>query len=139
VPLIGQSTGVETLPATVLAEMPAVPESVGPLRRRATAFAERAGAPRRRVSDIALAVSEACSNVVIHAYRDRPGMLALRAEACQGEIRMKVVDEGDGLTPRPDSPGLGLGLPLIARLTDRFEVNPGPAGRGTELSMAFRV
>jgi len=137
--LIGQSTGVKTLPRTVLAEVPAVPESVGSLRRSAQEFAESAGAPRKRVSDIALAVSEACTNVVIHAYREQPGKLALAAEASDGEIRVRVVDEGEGLTPRADSPGLGLGLPLIARLTDRFEVNPGPAGRGTELSMSFRV
>jgi len=137
--LIGQSMSVETLPRTVLAEMPAVPESVGPLRRRAQAFAESAGAPRKRVSDIALAVSEACTNVVIHAYRERPGKLAVAAEATGNEIRLKVTDEGAGLTPRADSPGLGLGLPLIARLTDSFEVGPGPSGRGTELSMSFRV
>jgi serine/threonine-protein kinase RsbW len=130
---------VQALPTTMLAQMPAVPESVGPLRRRASELAEELGAPRRKVSDIALAVSEACTNVVIHAYRDEPGTLALAAESTDGELVMKVLDEGDGLTPRADSPGLGLGLPLIARLSDRFEVHPGPDGRGTELCMAFRL
>jgi serine/threonine-protein kinase RsbW len=130
---------VNPIPPTVLAELPAVPESVGPLRRAARALAEQCGATDRVVSDVTLAVSEACTNVVVHAYRDAPGVLALSAEACDGEVRFVVDDEGEGLTPRADSPGLGLGLPLIARLTNRFEVLPGPAGRGTRLTMAFRV
>jgi serine/threonine-protein kinase RsbW len=123
----------------VLAEVAATPESVRALRQSASDYAERAGAPRRRVSDIALAVSEACTNAVVHAYREQPGRLALNGECRNGEIVFRVVDEGEGLCPRADSPGLGLGLPLIARLTDRFEVNTGPAGRGTELCMAFRL
>jgi serine/threonine-protein kinase RsbW len=130
---------VNPIPPTVLAELPAVPESVGPLRRAARALAEQCGAPDRVVSDVTLAVSEACTNVVVHAYRDEPGVLALSAEARDGEMRFVVDDEGAGLTPRADSPGLGLGLPLIAKLTNRFEVLPGPEGRGTRLTMAFRV
>ena len=116
-----------------------MPESIGSLRRRVSEFAEEFGAPRRKVSDIALAVSEACTNAVVHAYRGQPGKVSLFVEAGAGELLVKVVDEGDGLAPRPDSPGLGLGLPLIARVADRFEVHPGPDGRGTELCMVFRV
>jgi anti-sigma regulatory factor (Ser/Thr protein kinase) len=130
---------VQPIPPTVLAEVPAVPESVGPLRRAARRLAEQCGASDPVLEDVALAVSEACTNVVIHAYGEEPGTLALTGEAADGEVRFVVVDEGGGLTPRPDSPGLGLGLPLIARLTQRFEVLPGPSGRGTRLTMAFRV
>jgi serine/threonine-protein kinase RsbW len=130
---------VNPIPPTVLAELPAVPESVGPLRRAARGLAEQCGATDRVMSDVMLAVSEACTNVVVHAYRDEPGILALSGEARDGEVRFVVDDEGAGLTPRADSPGLGLGLPLIARLANRFEVLPGPAGRGTRLTMAFRV
>jgi anti-sigma regulatory factor (Ser/Thr protein kinase) len=123
------------------AELPAVPESVAPLRRAASALAIRCGARDDVAADVALAVSEACTNVVLHAYRTReqPGTLALRAEAAGGEVRVSVVDQGGGLVPRSDSPGLGLGLPLIARLTERFDVGPGPLGRGTQVSMAFRL
>ena len=42
------------------------------------------------------------------------------------------------MTPRPDSPGLGLGLPLIANLSDNLEIRDGPDGRGTELVMVVR-
>jgi anti-sigma regulatory factor (Ser/Thr protein kinase) len=130
---------VSAIPPTVLAELPAVPESVGPLRRAARQLAERCGASDQLLADVTLAVSEACTNVVIHAYRDEPGTLALSGEARDGQVRFVVEDEGDGLSPRADSPGLGLGLPLIARLTQQFEVLPGPAGRGTRIRMAFRV
>ena len=124
---------------TVLAELPAVPESVRSLRREARSIAEQCGAPDRVVADIVLAVSEASTNVVVHAYRDAPGTVALSAEAHDGQVLLRITDEGEGLTPRADSPGMGLGLPLIARVTDRFEVLPGPGGRGTELCMCFTL
>ena len=127
------------VPHTILAEVPAVPESVGSLRRAAGELAERCGADEKLVEDITLAVSEAATNAVVHAYREEPGKLALAAESENGALWFRVIDEGEGLTPRADSPGLGLGLPLIAHLTTRFEVRPGPSGRGTELAMAFAI
>jgi len=131
---------VSALPHTVLAELPAVPESVGAIRRFARDVAKRCGADERMASDITLAVSEAATNVVVHAYQDTdPGTLALAAESHDDEVCFEVIDEGGGLIPRADSPGLGLGLPLIAHLTERFEVRPRRQGRGTELFMAFRL
>ena len=47
-----------------------------------------------------------------------------------------VTDHGAGMRPRPDSPGLGLGLPLISQMTHRFEVHEPPGG-GTALCMRF--
>jgi len=89
---------------------------------------------------VALAVSEAATNAVVHGYREtEPGTLALVAEAVDGEMHLELIDDGSGLVPRADSPGLGLGLPVIARVTDRFEVCAGPRGRGTRLFMAFRA
>ena len=51
---------------------------------------------------------------------------------------MLVEDDGRGMVPRPDSPGLGLGLPLIATVSDRFETHTTPSG-GTKLCMWFRL
>lgn len=118
-------------------ELPAVPESIAELRRAISAFAYRAGANRAVVADIALAVSEAATNVVVHAYRSAPGTLEVDADARSGMLTVRVLDAGVGMAPRADSPGLGLGLPLIARLADRFEVGLGPTGTGTELAMTF--
>src|SRR5690349_8827038 len=93
-------TDVTAIPPT----LPAVPEGVAPLRRAARELAERCGADERLVADVTLAVSEACTNAVVHAYRGRPGTLALTAEAHDGHVRFVVADRGDGLCPRPDSP-----------------------------------
>lgn len=103
-----------------------------------TGFAREHGVPGERLDAIALAVSEACTNVVLHAYRDRPGTgsMSVGLELEQQSLRVHVRDEGVGLGPRADSPGLGLGLPIIAKLADGFAVEPGPHG-GTELYMRF--
>ena len=131
---------VASLPHTVLAELPAVPESVAALRRMAREVAERCGADDQVAADVTLAVSEAATNAVVHGYRDSAeGELALAAEAADHELCLEITDDGAGLVPRPDSPGMGLGLPLISRLASRFEVRTGPRGRGTQLFMAFRL
>jgi len=51
-------------------------------------------------------------------------MSGIRVDAWIDDARLVVTvgDEGHGIVPRPDSPGLGLGLPLIARLTQRCEI-----------------
>jgi anti-sigma regulatory factor (Ser/Thr protein kinase) len=93
------------------------------------------GTPRQ---DIALAVSEACSNVVMHAYRDEatPGPLEVDAYREGGEFFVIVCDEGVGMAPRRDSPGLGLGLGLIAGLSKRLEIaSQEPAG--ASVTMVF--
>ena len=119
--------------------VPAVAENVAPIRHAVVDLAMRHGAPDAVQTDLALAVGEACANVVVHAYPPGDiGPLIVHAEVIQQvEIRISVCDQGQGMTPRPDSPGLGLGLPLIANLSDRLEIHDGPNGVGTELEMAF--
>ena len=80
------------------------------------------------LSDIALAITEATTNVVLHAYRDRevPGTVTIEAEHYDDHVCLYVRDEGTGLAPRVDSPGLGLGLGLIAQVADSADVRaPG--------------
>jgi anti-sigma regulatory factor (Ser/Thr protein kinase) len=103
-----------------------------------TDFASQLGAPTTVVDGIRLAVSEAVSNVVVHGYRGVPtGPFTVIAEADDGELVVIVHDEGAGLTPRSDSPGAGLGLPLIAEVSESMSVRPGEDGRGTVLRMTF--
>jgi len=89
---------------------------------------------------IALCVTEALTNVVVHAYRDqeRAGRVEMDAELDGNSLRVRVRDHGAGLKPRLDSPGLGLGLPLITRMSARAEV-ASPNGGGTEIIMRFDV
>jgi anti-sigma regulatory factor (Ser/Thr protein kinase) len=86
---------------------------------------------------VRLAVSEAVSNVVVHGYREPPpGDFTLRVEADGDELRVIVRDAGCGMQPRMDSPGAGLGLPLIAHVAETFSVTENPGG-GTEVCMTF--
>ena len=90
------------------------------------------------IADIALAVTEACTNVVIHAYPDTEGPMEVRAVLGEEELSIVVRDEGRGVVPRADSPGLGLGLPLIATLTESLELGTGDDA-ATEVRMTFRI
>lgn len=121
--------------------VPAVADNVAPLRHAVVDLAHTAGAEDKVRTDLALAVGEACANVVVHAYPPGDvGPLIVQAEVVgDREIVITVVDQGQGMTPRPDSPGLGLGLPLIANLSDRLEIQEGPDGVGTQLEMVFAL
>jgi anti-sigma regulatory factor (Ser/Thr protein kinase) len=118
--------------------LPAAPENVARLRHGVTRFARDAGASERLRRKVALAVSEACTNAVVHAYRrGAPGSVAVRAERREACLRVEVVDEGDGLRPRAESPGVGLGTPLMAILADRLEITDNPVGHGTVVRLEF--
>ena len=122
--------------------VPAVAENVAPIRHAIDQLAERLGAPEDLRTDIALAVGEACANVVVHAYPPGDvGPLIVQAQLSDDKRDLVVVvtDQGQGMVPRPDSPGLGLGLPLIANLSERLEIRDGPDNVGTELQMAFSL
>jgi anti-sigma regulatory factor (Ser/Thr protein kinase) len=122
----------------LLRSVPATPEQVATVRRAISAFAQANGASDETVQAVALAASEAATNVVIHAYRHRPEPGPLIAEAFleDDEIVVLVCDEGRGMKPRPDSPGAGLGLPIIAQMAHRFEVSDRH-GNGVALQMHF--
>jgi serine/threonine-protein kinase RsbW len=107
------------------------------MRREVAAFAQRAGMDEEGVGAIRLAVSEAATNAVVHAYRESGGRLQVRAHVAAGELVVIVADTGPGLAPRPDSPGLGLGMPLMATVTSRFQIVS--KGEGTEVHMAFAL
>jgi serine/threonine-protein kinase RsbW/stage II sporulation protein AB (anti-sigma F factor) len=127
-------------PGALTRTVPARPEAVPALRHAVEQFATALGAGGRLLDELRLAVSEAVTNVILHAYvgRDEPGPVELTA-AVEGEaLWVAVRDEGGGMVPRLDSPGLGLGLPLIARATQDLEVHQ-PAAGGTEIRMTFRL
>jgi stage II sporulation protein AB (anti-sigma F factor) len=99
-----------------------------------------AGVPAGTLARIRLAVSEAVANAVLHGYRGRPaGDVTLVAEAAESQVNVVVRDDGCGMIPRTDSPGAGLGLPLIAEIAESVSVTAGRDGRGTELRMTFEL
>ena len=119
------------------ATYPSTPSGVGAMRRDVAAFATSAGMDEQGVGDIRLAVSEAATNAVVHAYREAEGTLVLRARVDGRELIVIVSDTGVGLAPRHDSPGLGLGMPLMASVTSSFSVVS--TGSGTEVRMRFSL
>jgi serine/threonine-protein kinase RsbW len=127
--------------ATLSHSLPATGESVGRLRRAVSDFARGNGATERSLEFVNLAVSEALTNVVVHAYRDTaaPGPLLVVAAVRDRALFVTVADEGCGMIPRPDSPGLGLGLGLIAKSADTFEIAPRDSHRGVVLRMRFAL
>lgn len=113
----------------------ATPGSLAVIRRAVVAFA--AGQDMPDPPAIGLAVTEAVTNVVLHAYP--PGSVGeVRVVACAEPDQLVVVvrDWGTGMRPRPDSPGLGIGLPTIASLANVFDVEAAD-GVGTLLRMRF--
>lgn len=119
---------------------PAVPESVAALRAVVAEFAAKVGVAPATIERVKLAVSEAATNVVIHAYRDarEPGPIHLEATLEAGQLRVSVADDGSGMRPKQESPGLGLGLAIIAQLVDDFELLQGRHG-GLSVLMRFAV
>jgi serine/threonine-protein kinase RsbW/stage II sporulation protein AB (anti-sigma F factor) len=74
--------------------------------------------------------------VVVHAYPEGEGPLGISAWVRDHRLTVVVHDQGQGMLPRPDSPGLGLGLPLIATLAESLELGTGINER-TEVRMTF--
>jgi serine/threonine-protein kinase RsbW len=116
--------------------LPARAENVAVVRHAVGGLGEVLDVDDQTLSDIKLAVTEACTNVVVHAYPDGEGPMGLRACIEDRQLSLVVVDRGRGIVPRPDSPGLGLGLPLIATLAESLELGTGRAEE-TEVRMTF--
>lgn len=117
---------------------PAVPQSVAAVRDGIGEFVLSVGVPAATVDAVLLAVSEAATNVVVHAYRDvdEPGLIHVEATFAAGELEVSVADDGPGLRPRSDSPGLGLGLAIIAQAAHAVELLRGGDG-GLRVLMRF--
>jgi anti-sigma regulatory factor (Ser/Thr protein kinase) len=119
--------------------LPARPEGVGVVRQALSGLADALALDGAVLADAKMAVTEACTNVVVHAYGERDGRLEVEMLADDASVTVVVRDQGSGIKPRAtrhEPTALGLGLPLIAALSDAFEVRGGP-GIGTEVRMTF--
>ena len=107
------------------------------LRQEIRDYATRSGLGSRRAQEVTLAVSEIISNAVVHAYRDGgDGTITVGAEPADDGIVVRVVDDGIGLSPRPDSPGAGMGLMIAGMIADRLQIERPQQG-GTAVRMTF--
>jgi anti-sigma regulatory factor (Ser/Thr protein kinase) len=120
-------------------ELAAETDNVPLVRHALRGLLEASGVPEERISDITLAVTEACANAVLHAYPDSRGQFEAGADLSpRGELVVTVRDYGSGMAPRVDSPGLGVGLPVMAAIADGLEIDT-PEGSGTIVRMTFDV
>ena len=114
---------------------------MGELRREIVAFAADHGACRSARDAVALAVSEAVTNAVLHGYAGRDAGHVLAEARCDGDGHLIVVvcDDGHGMIPRTDSPGLGLGMSLMAQMADDFRICDRPDAGGTRVALRFAL
>lgn len=116
--------------------LPARPENVAVVRHILGAFAEALDLPPDVVEDMRLAVTEACTNVVRHAYEDEPGPIDVVIRPSGDRLELIVMDHGRGMGRSVDTSGPGLGLPLIGALAESVKIEPG-SPRGSRLAMIF--
>ncbi|MGI8460219.1 MAG: ATP-binding protein [Solirubrobacterales bacterium] len=108
-------------------------QSIKAARDAVGSYAARVGADRPVVE---LAVSEAATNVVLHAHRGvAPRPFEVSARVDERSLQVGVCDHGVGMSPNPDSSGMGLGLSIIGNLADHVEI--GCSEPGVHLCMHF--
>lgn len=110
------------------------------VRHQLTTWLRAAAAPDALVSDIVLAVNEACTNSIEHAYRGSGvGKTRIKAEIEGGEIHVRIIDSGSWKTPAADPGTGGRGLLLIRAVSDRVELDCTPSGTTVEMSFQLPV
>jgi anti-sigma regulatory factor (Ser/Thr protein kinase) len=117
--------------------LPARAENVAVVRHAIAGLAERIGMDDAAIADLKTVVTEACMNVVVHAYPEgQVGLLEIEAVPDLDGVTVAVRDFGRGISPRPgvDRPSLRIGLALIAALSSSFEIRGG-VEQGTEIRM----
>lgn len=117
--------------------LPAHPENVAVIRHVLGAFAEALALPPDVAEDMRLAVTEACTNVVRHAYQEgTPGPIDVVVRPSGERLELIVMDRGRGMGSSQDTGGPGLGLPLITALAESVKIEAG-SPRGSRLTMTF--
>lgn len=122
-------------------QAPARADELAGLRTAVWRYATDLGATKEIGQAIRLAVGEALTNVVMHAYVGRdPGAMTVRAWPGEDEyLNVEVLDEGHGLIPRADSPGLGLGMGLMAQMADDLRITNREGRPGTIVFLRFSL
>lgn len=119
--------------------IPAKPEYITLGRLALTGLSRLRDLPQETVADLKLALTEACSNSVRHAYAGREGAVEIVYELSADRVVIEVADDGEGFETLPergdgdDLPEGGLGIAIIRALADELEIGAGADGRGSRL------
>ncbi len=127
---------IESSP-TVTLELSSRPENLTLVRGMLGGVGELLSIDPELLDDLKTAVSEACNNVVLHAYEGDAGPLAVRLFVGEDGISVSVRDQGLGMSNLAvDDRVHGLGVPVIQALAQETEFRHGGDG-GTEVWMSF--
>ncbi len=120
---------------SICLKLTARPESVGMARTAVAELAEGFGMTMAPLGDIKTVVTEACANVVKHAYPLGPGRLEVEAGRRDENLLIVVRDFGVGMQARIEGgePSMRLGLGLISMLSGQIEISS--SHKGTEIRM----
>jgi anti-sigma regulatory factor (Ser/Thr protein kinase) len=118
--------------------VPAEARYLRELRHLVRLFGRAAGADNDVVTNMLLAVNEACANVVIHAYDEGGGPLHVRAWQSEDGLTLEVSDNGTPVAKPVEGRIGGRGLDVIRTLSDDLDVE-GPGEYGTRLQMDFKL
>jgi anti-sigma regulatory factor (Ser/Thr protein kinase) len=124
-------------PATVRLELDSRPESLTLVRGMLAGVGDLLAFESELLDDLKTAISEACNNVVLHAYDGLPGPLVVALGVEEDAVEVLVRDRGGGIQHVAASEDrMGVGLAVISALADRAEFVSGPDG-GTDVRMSF--
>jgi serine/threonine-protein kinase RsbW len=149
---MGEATLIETDGATVEGmrsvrlRVPARAEYIALARLALTGLANIVALPEEALADLKLALTEAVSNSVRHAYAGGSGFVSIAYELSHDALAVEVVDDGTGFDP--ERPPLlegeeltegGLGIAIIRTIADEFELHSQPGVRGSRLRFVKRL
>jgi serine/threonine-protein kinase RsbW len=131
---------VTTESSTVRLRLESRPQTLTIVRGMLGGVAELLALDPELLDDLKTSVSEACNNVVLHAYGGEAGPMEVGLFMTEEHVRVTVTDRGVGMPapPPPGDVGQGIGLSVIRALTQDVEFSSAPDG-GTEVRMDFAV
>ncbi len=123
--------------------IPAKAEYISLVRLALSGLSQTRELPDETIGDLKLAVTEACSNSVRHAYQDgAEGSVEVIYELHHDRLVVEVSDNGGGFSvtelarePEASLTEGGLGISIIRELSDELEVGPGTDGQGSRLRL----
>jgi serine/threonine-protein kinase RsbW len=131
---------------TVRLRIPARAEYIALARLALSGLAEIASLTEEQLADLKLALTEAVSNSVRHAYPDGSGFVSIAYEVSGRTLGIEVVDDGAGFDPQRPPPlegeeltEGGLGIAIIRTIADEFEIQSQPGARGSRLRFVKRL
>jgi len=147
--LMSDTSGFETAEGVSLVRLriPAKPEYVALGRLALTGLAQARALPSDMIADLKLALTEAVSNSVRHAYgTPGEGQVDIRYELRSDAVVIEVLDDGDGFDPE-EAPSFegdelsegGLGIAIIRSIADEVEIESRPGVRGSRLRFVKKL